>query len=146
MVEFYYAAAVALIALRVDLERLAFMDEVAEHLVEDVAEVAVADGGDRVGCVSHYVIVMSHDVEVLEPCHLAVYGLEIASVCLLPVLAFVEPSVIRVGLLDVMDGCDDLVECVFGKDLADGLMALLVHSDLYSLEYLCLVSYQPLDA
>ena len=79
------------------------MDEVAEHLVEDVAEVAVADGCDRVGCVSHYVIVMSHDVEVLEPCHLAVYGLEIASVCLLPVFAFIETAVIRVGLLDVMD-------------------------------------------
>lgn len=103
VVEFYYAATVALVALCVDLECLAFMDEVAEHLVEDVAEVAVADGCDRVGCVSHYVIVMSHDVEVLEPCHLAVYGLEIASVCLLPVLAFVESAVIRIGLLDVMD-------------------------------------------
>ena len=48
MVELYYASAMTFIAFGVDFQCLAFMNQIAEHLVEQVAEIAVSDGGLRV--------------------------------------------------------------------------------------------------
>ena len=42
-VEFHKTTSVAFIAFSVDFQSFAFMDQEAEHLVEDVAEVAVSD-------------------------------------------------------------------------------------------------------
>ena len=103
MIEFNDASSMAFVAFGVDLQRFAFVDEIAEHLVEDVAEISVADGCDRIGSIADDVVVMSHYVEVLQPGHFSVDGLQVASICLFPVLVLIVTSVIRVGLFDVVD-------------------------------------------
>lgn len=43
MVKLYYASAMTFVTFGVDFQCLAFVNQVAEHLVEYVAEIAVAD-------------------------------------------------------------------------------------------------------
>lgn len=102
MIEFYDTAAVSFVTFCIDFQRFSFMDKIAEHFVEDVTEVAIADGGDGIFRIAYYVIVMAHDVEILKPGHFTIYGFQIGAVCFFPILVVVIASVVWVGLLDVM--------------------------------------------
>ena len=142
MVKLNKASPVTFVAFGVYFQGFAFVDQEAEHLVEDVAEVAVADRCDRVGCVPDDVVVMAHDVEVAEPCHLAIYGLEVTSIRLLPVFAFIVSSVVRIGLFDIVDRSQNLVETALFQNLSDLLMALFVHAYFDAFQNVQSVAYK----
>ena len=93
----------AFVTFGVDLQGLAFVYEVSEHFVEDVAEVAVSDGCDGVGSVADDIVIVSHDVEILKPGHLPVDCFEVHAVCLFPIFALVITSIVGVCLLYVVD-------------------------------------------
>lgn len=130
----YDAAVVFPVAFRVDFQGLAFMDEIAEHLVEDVAEVFVKKACPAVWGISDDIVEMTHDVEILQPCHLLPDGFEILSVCLFPVLVFVVASVERVDAVKIVDRCYDLVEAVLFECPAYFSVTVFMHSDFDSFQ------------
>ena len=79
-------------------------------IIEDIAEVAVADRGDRVRCITDDIVIVSHDVEILKPGHLPIDCLKVRTVCLFPVFVVVITSIVRVCLLYVVDRSQYLVE------------------------------------
>ena len=123
---------VVLVCLRIDFKGLPFLGEIFEHGVEYVAEIPVEDACLRVWCISDHIVVVPHDVEVPEPCHLFIDGLEIVPVGFLPVFALVISSVERVGVVDIVDRRYDLVETVLPEMLPDLFPAVLLQTYFYA--------------
>ena len=103
---------VGLVGLGVDLQSLAVLDKVLEDLVEQPREVPVQHALLRVRGVAGHIVEVSHYVKVPEPSHLPEQDLKVAAVGFLPVLSLVVRPEIRVGVLNVVDRRDDLVELV----------------------------------
>ena len=69
---------------------------------------------------------MSHDVKITQPNHFIVQRFEVVAVGFFPILALVVSSIEWICVINVVDGCDYLVELIVFQKFTYLLMAVLI--------------------